>query len=195
MGLKYWLMEVSMKKMILVAALSLSASAASAGLLIEPYLGLESGQNVAVSNTADLSSKTSGTVAGLRLAYSLPVLFWFGADYSMVASGNAKPDFSSNNYNYTRSDLYAVAGVDLPVLLRFWVGYGLANSMVQKKAAGDETYSAGTNLKAGVGIKLIPFFNIFVEAYSHKSSTVPANITGSYGDAGYVAGLSFPIDL
>lgn len=184
-----------MKKLLLATAICLSTSIASAGILIEPYLGYESGQNVAVGTGGDVSSKTSGLVGGLRLAYSLPLLVWFGADYSMMPNGTARPDLVGSSYSITRSDLYAVVGVDLPILLRFWLGYGLANSMVHKKTAGDETYSAGTNMKIGVGVKLIPLFNIYLEAYQHKSSSIPAAITGTYADAGYVLGLSFPVDL
>ncbi len=183
-----------MKKLALALALGLFTPGASAGILIEPYLGYESGQNTAVGS-GDFSSKTTGVVGGLRLAYSLPLLVWFGADYSMMPGGTAKPDFSGSSYTVSRSDLYAVVGVDLPILLRFWAGYGLVNSMVHKKPSGDETYSAGSNMKIGVGVKLIPLFNIYLEAYKHQSATVPATITGTYADVGYVLGLSFPIDL
>lgn len=184
-----------MKKLALVFAICLSTSIASAGILIEPYLGYESGQNTAVGTGGDVSSKTSGVNLGARLAYSLPVLIWFGVDYGIMTGGTAKSDFGGASYSITRSDLYAVVGVDLPILLRAWLGYGLANSMVHKKSTGDETYSGGTNMKLGVGVKLIPLFNIYLEAYQHKSNSIPAAITGAYADVGYVLGLSFPIDL
>lgn len=184
-----------MKKLTLTLALTLATSVANAGILIEPYLAYESGQNVAIGTGGDVSSKTTGMVPGLRLAYTLPILLWFGVDYSLMSGGTARPDTIGSSYNIARSDLYAVVGFDFPILVRGWIGYGLANSMTHQKSSGTETYSGGTNYKLGVGLSLIPLFNITVETYKHESNSIPAAITGTYADAGFMVGVSFPIDL
>lgn len=193
-----------MKSTLLAFVFVLFAGTAHAGLMLEPYIGFESGQVVAVNHLAgDLSAKTSGLMGGIRVAYSLPILFWAGLDYSMLPTGSARPDIVGENYNYSRSDLYLVAGVDLPILFRVWAGYGLMNSLVLKKSTGDETYTGGTSLKLGVGFKMIPFVTVFLEGYNHKAKDVSANgidgaisdFFGAYEDGGFTIGASFPLDI
>ncbi|PWU12632.1 MAG: hypothetical protein C5B49_16025 [Bdellovibrio sp.] len=176
-----------------------------AGLLIEPYLNYELiGQVANVNASGDVSAKTSGLGMGGRIGYSLPILFWAALDYSMLPTGTAKPDVIGSSYSTSRSDLYLTAGIDLPILLRVWLGYGLMNSLTLKKPGGDETYSGGTNFKIGVGFKLIPLVTLFAEAYTHKSSKVNVGgntvdvssyVVGNYVDAGGVVGVSVPFDL
>lgn len=187
-----------------ILATTVFATHANAGLLIEPYMGFETGTTAAASSSADLTAKTSGMAIGARIGYSLPVLFWAGLDYSLLASGTAKPTITGSDYTFSRSDLYLVAGVNLPILLRAWLGYGLANTLTAKKATGDETYKGGTNYKIGVGFTMLPMVTLYVEAYHHKSSSVDgptgnqaidAALSGGYQDAGLMFGASLPLDL
>lgn len=178
----------------------LIANPAKAGLLLEPYLGLEQGQTYqVVQNLADTSYKTSGAVVGARVGYTLPLLFWFGVDYSMVTGGKSKYDFGGVDGDLSRSDLYAVAGVDLPILLRFWAGYGLMNTTTVKQSGVDSKITGGSKLKAGVGLTMLPFVSINLELFNHKGAKVESggtNLTlNTFEDNGGVLSVSLPLDL
>lgn len=196
-----------MTRLISIFAILLSAGIAKADLMLEPYIGYEQGQVIEIASSGDLSAKTSGLQGGLRVGYALPLLFWAALDYSMTPSGQTKADVVGSSVNFKRSDLYLTAGIDLPILLRVWAGYGLMNSMTQQQSGGDVTFKGGTNLKLGVGFKIIPLLTLYVEGYQHKSATVDGpggsqdvstflnNNSTTYQDGGLVAGVSFPIDL
>lgn len=174
-------------------------SQANAGLMLEPYLGMEQGQTYAViGGVGDVSYKTSGSVLGARVGYSMPLLFWFGADYSLVAGGKAKPDFGGGDRDLKRSDLYAVVGVDLPILLRGWVGYGLMNTATASGTT-ETKISGGTKMKAGLGFTLLPLVSVNLELFNHKGAKYELNgagvSTSTLEDNGGYLTVSLPLDL
>jgi len=184
-----------------IVALSLTfTNPAQAALMLEPYRGLEQGQTYAVvTNVADVSHKTSGAVLGGRVGYALPLLFWFGLDYSLVAGGKSKPDFGGGDGDLTRSDLYAVAGVDLPILLRAWYGLGLMNTTSVKRAGVETKVTGGTKMKVGVGLTMLPFVSLNLELFNHKgpkvdTGGVPSTMS-TFEDAGGVLSVSLPLSL
>lgn len=190
------------KLTIATLAMFLSTSIARADLMLEPYIGYESGQTTTIHSTlGDLSAKTGGLQGGLRVGYSFPLLFWTALDYSLVPSGTSRPDLIGSNYNYKRSDLYLAAGVDLPILLRVWAGYGLQNSLTEQKSGGDVVHKGGTNYKLGVGLTMLPLVTVYLEMYQHKFADSEANgVTNYLGgnsaqDGGWTLGASFPIEL
>jgi hypothetical protein len=144
---------------------------AHAGIMIEPYLGYEITRNSATVNAAYLSSpvdvdkggNTTGVNYGLRLGYKLPVMFWFALDADM-GSGNQKYDNSLlfPDDSYTRTVMGITAGVDLPILLRAWVGYGFSDQLTLKHGSTSDTLK-GTNTKVGLGFKMIPFMSVNLE--------------------------------
>lgn len=166
-----------------------------------PYLYIEQGQNfLADPAFGDASSKSSGTVLGGRIGYSLPILMWFGIDYSFSTGGKYKPDNGAAQGDLTRNDLYAMVGVDLPILLRAWAGFGLMNSVTTKDSTGGESKTkGGTKLKAGVGLGFIPFVSINLEAWNHKGyklESAGVETTAALAeDSGVGLGISVPFDL
>lgn len=178
----------------------LMANPAQAGLLLEPYMGIEQGQTYNVGAAyGDASYKTSGAVVGARVAYSLPLLFWIGLDYSLMAGGKAKPDLGGSDSDMTRSDLYAVVGADLPILLRVWGGFGVMNTATAKTAGGDSTVKGGTKMKVGAGLTMFPFISLNLELFNNKGPKLESGGTtldaSTFEDAGGVLSVSLPLDL
>lgn len=176
---------------VMVAILGTSvftAQQAHAGLMLEPYIGYEFGK------TSDTDS--TGVVLGGRVAYSLPVFFWFGVDYSLMAGGKVKT--AGGDSDLTRSDLYAVAGVDFPILVRAWFGYGLMNTGTVKSNAGDAEASKGSNTKVGIGFTFLPLVSINVEMINHKDYEVKSGaltLTSTDSDNTTMVSLSLPLDI
>lgn len=146
-----------MKKMWLVLALFFGFSgAAHAGVMIEPYLGYEMG----TASGSGAEGKTNFTNFGARLAWTAPVMFWLGLDANIGMSGKFKPDSGSDS-DAKRTTYYGVVGVDLPILLRGWVGYGFSNTFKFDDSAN--TKWTGKTTKVGVGFTGLPFLSLNLE--------------------------------
>lgn len=175
-----------MKKLLAVFALILGfTSAAQARVLVEPYLGYEMG------TTKNPDGKFDGSQLGLRLAYSSPIFFWAGLDYTMGVSGTFKPDVGSND-DGKRSTLYGVVGVDFPILLRAWAGYGFMNEI--KTDNGGKFKGKAT--KVGVGFTGLPFVSLNLEYITEKfdeNDTFP--ITNDLENSTYVLSVSLPFEF
>lgn len=142
----------SLKHGILAVAVVFSASAAQAGLLLEPYLGYTMG------TFEDSDGKLTSPVLGARVGYSA-VLLSFGVDYSMYTGGKVKDD--NSDVDASGSQAFAFVGVGVP-LIRAWVGYGVMNDLKLKNSGGESTYT-GTAMKAGVGFTGLPFVSLNAE--------------------------------
>jgi hypothetical protein len=59
-------------------------------------------------------------------------------------------------------NMAAVVGVDLPILLRAWAGYGISSSSTLKFSTGDVKTEGGFT-KVGLGFKGFPFVSINAE--------------------------------
>ncbi len=94
-----------------------------------------------MGKTKDADGKFDGSLLGARLAYRSPVMFWAGLDVALGVSGTFKPD-SGANQDGKRTTVGLVAGLDLPVLLRAWVGYGFYNHI-----KFDDTTAEGQQLQ------------------------------------------------
>lgn len=189
-----------MKTYLLALALFV-APTAQAGILIEPYIGYESGKTTVETSTPAFNSvfTNTGTVLGGRFGYTFPILFWAGLDYSLTTGGKGKSDNPLVNDNtYTRSNLYLVAGFDFPILVRAWFGYGITNEASATSSGTTSKISGGQNSKLGVGFTGLPFVSINLEAFFHKPNKSDGNDLAageSYNDAGFVLGASLPFDL
>lgn len=185
-------------KSLIMSLVLLVTTSASAGILVEPYIGLEKGKAVTEAGINSADRDTSAAVLGARLGYTLPILFWLGIDYSLTTGGKGKgANAIFTDYDYTRSDLYLVAGFDFPILVRAWLGYGIMN---ETKASGGTSakFDGGSHTKIGVGFTGLPFVSINIEAYNHAPSKTDGNsfaAGSSFKDAGFLLTASLPLDL
>lgn len=140
------------------------SSVSQAGIMIEPYLGYETGNLVYNPNTPaiQLTDNLTAPSYGLRLGYKF-LLPWVALDYAGAAGNVKSGNAFAPDTTYTRSSLGAVIGTDLP-LVRFWAGYGFSNELAYKSTATtNATKFKGTYLKAGLGLKVIPLMSVNVE--------------------------------
>lgn len=164
-----------MKKLFGIMAIALGmSSAAHAGLLVEPYLGYMLGDNKwkLSGDTTEYTDSFGGAAYGLRLGYKF-MLPWVALDYTGY-SGKAKNGIpGGEDYDYSGNTLGAVVGVDLPVMFRFWGGYGFQNNMTKKKYIGGLDFKfTGNYTKLGVGFKGFPLVSINAEYIMNKFDKV-----------------------
>ncbi|MEZ0392445.1 MAG: outer membrane beta-barrel protein [Pseudobdellovibrionaceae bacterium] len=163
-----------MKRILAIFALIFGmSSAAQAGLLIEPYIGYAFGKaTYTFIGATEYTDNLSGAGYGLRLGYKF-LMPWVALDYT-GGSGTAKsgrPGVADSDYTVT--SLGGVVGVDLPILLRAWAGYGFSNEVLLKGAAGaaDQKFK-GTYTKVGVGFTGLPFVSLNAEYQIHDFKKV-----------------------
>lgn len=156
-----------MKKIFAMIAITLGMSyAAKAGIMIEPYLGYHGGDTVYQFTTLggggpEYTDTASGTGFGLRLGYKF-LLPWVALDYATF-NGTYKDGVPGNsNYDYSMTNMSVVVGVDLPIMLRAWAGYGFSDKGTLKFTSS-ETKTEGTSTKIGLGFKGFPFVSINAE--------------------------------
>ncbi len=162
---------------------------ANAGILLEPYLGYETG----TQKSSTSSDNYSVMGFGARVGYTLP-LVWFGLDYS---TGSGKLKSSGTDYDITGTNLFADVGIAIP-LLRAWFGYGLQSTLTEKTAGGDAKIT-GDIMKIGAGFTGLPFIAINVEylMYTPKKQTyggVESTLSGMSG-TGLMLSVSAPFDF
>lgn len=174
-----------MKKLLTVFALTIGfATAANADLLVEPYLGYEKG-----SFKDSLDDNTSFTNLGLRLAYKAPVMFWVGLDATMSMSGSidglGDPDAKRTTY-------YGVAGIDLPILLRGWIGYAISSEIKMESPVSDTV--KGKGMKVGLGTTFLPFVSLNLE-YLKDTFDEGAGLTEDENHESYMLSVSLPLEF
>ncbi len=174
-----------MKKIIALFAVIMSVSSISrADIMIEPYLGYEMG------TTKNTDGKLTGTQLGARLGYSTPVMLWVAADYTLGMSGTWDPD-SGNSQDVKRSTLYGVIGVDLPVLLRAWLGVSLMDEVKFESAK-----YKGSATKIGFGFTGFPFISLNFEYLNEKFNERDGqSYSPNTENNSYVLSVSLPVDL
>lgn len=161
------------QKLALVGALLFSGFSARAGIMIEPYLGYETGSQLApaTNSIGDNSGQISGMNYGARIGYMAPMLFWVALD-GTAGSSKFKAGNTGTNVNFgtnmdadvSRTVAGLTVGVNLPILLRVWAGYNFMDNFQNKLSSTSATDKyEGTSYKAGVGLKLIPFLSLNLE--------------------------------
>ena len=172
-----------MKLIVIFFSLLLFFGSKAHGLLIEPYLGYESGE------TKYMDGSLAGTQYGLRLAHEAPVFFWGGVD---IASAMVKMKSSSGgDVDYNKSTVYGVVGINFPVLIRAWLAYGFYNQLTANNA--NMNYKGSAN-KVGLGFKVAPLISLNVEYLNEEYSELNGVtlITSQPLNEGYILSLSIP---
>lgn len=174
-------------------ALFLVSSSARAGLLIEPYVGYASAKQTATitgSSTPGVNGTSSinggGAYYGGRLGYAYSALV-AGGEYSL---GNVKLGDTKTAHH----EIYAFAGVRLPVLLNVLFGYVVSND-------ADDTGGDG-GYKAALQLRILPLVNLNLEYYVTKTKGLePAPAGPSAGmdmkadTKGFGVSVSLPLEL
>lgn len=198
-----------MKKILclLTFLCAFSAINANAGIMLEPYLGYNSGtlaHDVKTSGASE-GGKVTGMGAGLRLGYKLPLMLWLAADYGMMSGGKFSADTAGLDGKVDSSDIYVTVGFDLPILARVWAGYGLGNTAKVKFDSGPEsklTYESA--MKIGVGFKLIPMLSLNAEYFMKTlkdfedntgATVVASNYYSTANASGFMVSISAPFDF
>ena len=185
---------------------TLFLEAADAGMLFEPHVGYDLTRVVKNSNaapTTDNGFKTNAASFGARIGVMFGKMFWLAGDVDYTSGKNAYNNTSVNptNFNYNRTDGYALVGVDLPFLARVWAGYGFSSKMTLQTTGGD-TVVTGTSMKGGVGFKILPKISLNIEYIVRSmtdekigtaASTKISSTYSMYKDVGALASISVPI--
>ena len=194
----------SLKIAFLSLSVTLAASAAQAGLLLEPYLGYGFGTVEAKQNSgATAKSTLTMPVLGGRVGYE-GFLVHAAIDYSLPLGGTSKGDSGgAEDADISGgSSLFAVVGVHIP-LFRFWGGYGIIYDLTLKDDGAETTYK-GTALKAGVGFTGLPFVALNLEYIMGTTDKLKTSSgETSVSDLGYssvksnlvLLSVSMPFDL
>lgn len=182
-----------MKKLAVVFALILgTASVSHAGIMLEPYLGMEMGK---YSTNSAGDGKSEMTNMGIRVAYTLPVLVWVGLDATLGMSGKLKPD-AGGDADMKRTSLGAVVGVDLPILLRAWAGVGLTNELKVDNVLN--TKYKGGYTKFGIGFTGLPFVSLNLELIKDDFKDTSSDLGTSSADFKhdtYMISVSLPLEF
>ena len=183
-----------MKKLLLILAIGLGFTSTShADLLVEPYLGYEMGSG----SDTNGDFKTDAVNMGARLGWVSPLMLWVALDYNLGVSGNYKPDYAGGtNESSKRSTLGAVVGLDFPILVRGWIGYGFTNEIQLDDA--NSTKIKGTNTKIGVGFTGLPFISLNLEYIKDDFKDVETDAGDSDFDgdhSSYMLSVSLPLEF
>lgn len=194
-----------MKKIIVGIAISFVGICAQAGILIEPHIGYDMTRvvkNAVATPTVDSGFKTNAPTFGARIGYTTSKMVWFGADVDYATGKNAynNTTVNSTNFSFTRTDGYALIGIDFPKFIRGWAGYGFSSKMTLQTTGGD-TVVTGTSMKGGIGLTIIPKVSINAEyvvrnmtdeKIGSAASTKVSTTYGTYKDVGAVVSISTP---
>jgi hypothetical protein len=148
-----------MKQILYALLLTFSfAGTAHADLLLEPYLGYDTGKVEQGGTSEDLNGVSYGARIGFqRLG------FMIGGD---VKSGKWKYH-SSPSLDVTPQELGVFVGYNFPVMLRVYGVYNFDSQNKYEISSGDLKYE-GTGFKLGVGFTGLPFVSINLE-YSNST--------------------------
>lgn len=176
----------------LVLGVMFIGTSAQAGLLIDPYVGMGASAYKVEFDSAALAAVNtdeteSSTVFGARIGWTLTLLS-LGVDYQMMTF----KDDDDDEHAITNTSIFA--GVDLPILLRFWAEYTVSSSLELDNVT--TTFKDG--YAVGIGFTGLPLvsLNLEVEAqnYDIELDNV-ANSEGTYTLASTIFSVSLPLDL
>jgi len=149
-------------------------TSASAGFLIDPYIG--AGQFKSTADLSSLEQSESISATGARVGYSF-LLFSAGVDYQMA---------SVDGSDTTNTSVFV--GVDMPILVRAW-----AEVFVSSDTEGDLDFKDGTSI--GLGFTGLPFVSLNVELQNINYEAELLGTKYEVKTAATVFSISLPLDL
>lgn len=194
-----------MKNIFAILFLSMGlSSAAHAGILVEPYAGYLFGdlKYKTVGGATEYTDNFGGLAYGMRLGYKF-MLPWVAMDYTGFSGKGKNGTPGGADYDYSGYSLGGVVGVDLPVMFRFWGGYGFQNNLTRKVTGSSDIKMTGSYTKVGVGFKGFPLISINAEYVMNKftkmdlgSGSVDVSSIYSTFDANlFMLSVSVPFNL
>jgi hypothetical protein len=145
-----------MKKLLIALSMLVFAPAANAGIMIEPFVGYESGETEQAGGTPE---DYTGTTMGARLGYGM-LGFSFGLHYG-IGTGETDPATPpATDIDLTEMGLFA--SYEFPVLIRAYAVYLLSSKADADDGTG-KTELEGGGMKLGVGFTGLPFVVINLE--------------------------------
>lgn len=146
--------------------------------------------------TSGNSGVVSGTEVGARLGFT-EMGFSFGFDGRRL-SLSYKPDASgAKDTDHTFTQYGVFVGYELPIMLRFWGTYVLANNGTDNDDA-DNKVLTGSGTIFGVGYKALPFISVNLEYYSLSNTereTSSGKTDYTTDSKGFVLGVSVPLSI
>lgn len=165
------------------------ATTASAGFLVEPYLGYRVGDLESTPN-GSIAYDTSGHSIGARLGGTF-TMFMAGIDYSMGSLSADQTKGGSTDVDLDTTQLGIFAGIELPVLLRAWATYYVSANF-ENSSNSNEWKGDGIGL--GVGFTGLPFVSLNLEYKKMSYDEAPTGRSG-YDGSEIQFGVSLPLNL
>ncbi|EQC43589.1 outer membrane beta-barrel protein [Bacteriovorax sp. Seq25_V] len=179
-----------MKKLLLAVFMTVSASA---GFLVEPYLGYQLGSGDA--GATDYTFNT--TVIGGRVGYTM-LGFMGGLDYSMGAESDLEGETAGvkTKTKFSQNNLGLFAGYELPILLRAWATYYLSTNLEQQEGTNKGKEYSGDGIGFGVGFTGLPFVSLNLEYRMMSYDEFDGkSLTNKLEENFVLLGVSLPLDL
>ena len=187
---------------------SSNATAAVAGLFVEPSVTYESG-TTDVNYPSPLSNSTGDQVGlgiGARLGFHVAEIFFLGADVRY-----SKPNFKDSSVSYDAESVATnwgpVVGMQMPIVgLRIWGSYVLGAELdPEKSGAFDVKFTKGTGYRVGAGFRLA-MVSLNLEYQDLKYGTAHLEKIGPFAPGStfdnvdlesklWIASVSFPFEL
>jgi hypothetical protein len=177
-----------LKKLSLLAIATGFLSSANASVLLEPYVGYQTGK----TKNSGISTDFSGLDYGARVGWQ-QMGFMLGLDF-MTGKMTDKAKPTSNDL--TPQSLGVFVGYNFPVLLRVYGTYGFSNSVKLEHTGVSDKVEGTSLLKLGVGYNFLPLLSIALEyttaTYDKYNGTKMTNDTTS---SAYGISVSVPFTL
>lgn len=158
--------------------LILVTSTARAGIMIEPYIGYNSSNFEYQLINAEIDKhQPSGLGYGLRLGYKF-LIPWVALDYRATDEKIKNWTADGRAAALTQTQIGAVVGLDLPIGLRVFGGYGFDNKFNANVEDSEDSFK-GSYTKLGIGLKPMPFMAINLEYITNKYTKMNLAQTGN----------------
>ncbi len=161
-----------MKILLMVTAALMISTNAFAGILLEPYVGYETGTYKGdVGGIA--AFKISGTQFGAKVGYSVLGL-GFGADVAKVSLKAKDTTTASQDLDLAGTDLGVFVQFQFPILFKVSATYFVSSKLTSDNN-GSKIDFDGKGFKVGAGFTGLPFVAINLDLISEKYDDIKSS--------------------